>query len=289
MKRPLLIPLVFACAFTLVAFAQDALNKLTNSPDSKTQIMGEVADGKSTYKAPKPEPIDFEVIKSRTQKVQVKESPEMAGLPAPEGMMNLKVELVNEPELEELLPLPLLEAKDPAVVARVGELSKEYPESKLLLVSASVYNNSVTQFRIQANEPGAKEITGWSNIDFKHFSGFATYQVKGTDGVLRSYGLVMSVGDIDGQDTSVNIPRLPHLATNGPAFVLTEGEINDPKTKQLVEDIHNLYKVEGKRLEEANRKRTKAYEDRKAYLLANPPKPKDVTIRFWNRDGSNPR
>jgi hypothetical protein len=219
----------------------------------------------------------------------VKESPEMIGLPAPEGMMNLKVELVNKPELEELPPLPLLEAEDPAVVARVSEISKEYPDTKLLLVSASVYNNSVTEFRIQANEPDAKEIAGWSNIDFKHFSGFANYQVKGDDGVLRTYGLIMSVGDMVGRVPSVKIPMLPHLTTSGPAFVLTEGDISDPNTKEIIEGIHTLYKVEGKRLAEAHRKRTQAYEERKAYLLANPPKPKDVTVRFWNRDSSTPR
>jgi hypothetical protein len=34
---------------------------------------------------------------------------------------------------------------------------------------------------------------------------------------------------------------------------------------------------------EACAAREKAYAARRAYLLANPPKPKDVTVHFWKR------
>ena len=289
MKYPLLIPVAFVCVFALIAFSQESLDKSTDSTESKTKITGELAVGKTTEAAPQPEPIDFEVIKSHSQRIQVKEASEISGVPAPEGMVNLTVELVKKPELAELPPLPLLDAKDPAVTARVEEYSRSRPDIELLLVSASVFNHTITQFRIQPSAPNAKEISGWSNIDFNHFSGFSSYQVQGDDKVLRSYGLIMSVGELDGMNASVNIPKLPQLATSGPAFVLTEGDINDPKTKQIIEGLHSLYKVEGKRLAEAYRKRMKEEQERKAYLLANPPKPKDVTIRFWNRDGSTPR
>jgi hypothetical protein len=99
----------------------------------------------------------------------------------------------------------------------------------------------------------------------------------------------MGIGDMGKPDASVNIPKLPRLASNGPSFILTAGDPDNPQTKELIEGIHRLYKAEGQRLAEAYRKRTKAYDERKEFLLANPPKPKDVTIRFWNRDSTNPR
>lgn len=51
-----------------------------------------------------------------------------------------------------------------------------------------------------------------------------------------------------------------------------------------LEQIHDLYRKEGKQMEAATLAREKARADRKAYLLANPPVPDDVAIRFWNRN-----
>jgi hypothetical protein len=52
--------------------------------------------------------------------------------------------------------------------------------------------------------------------------------------------------------------------------------------------MHDLYRVEGARMAAACQARAIAYEARKAYLLANPPVPKDVTIRFWKRVAPSP-
>lgn len=259
------------------------------SAESETRVTDLVSGDIITVVRQKPQPINFDVIQSRSERVHVEESPEMVGVPAPKGMINLTVELVRQPQLSDPPPLPPLEPNDPAVVARTEELARKYPETQLVFVSASVYKSSITQFRLHAGGKRAKEIRGWSNIDFNHFSGFANYQVHGTDDVVRSYGLIMGIGNVDAPDDSAAIPKLPNLATQGPAFILTGGDIKDRETKELIEGMHALYKTEGQRLAEAYRERTKAYEDRKAFLLANPPRPKDVTIRFWNRDGSNPR
>ena len=53
--------------------------------------------------------------------------------------------------------------------------------------------------------------------------------------------------------------------------------------------VHDLYRKEGVRMEEAFQAREKAHAERKAYLLANPPVPGDVTIRFWKRPPSPKR
>ena len=294
MNLKFLIPIGMGCAFVLAAIAQDrsvstdVMDASQLSVDKKTRIIGEVSDGTRAPEQPRPEqPIDFNVIDSHSRKVHVKLAPEMPGLPAPEGMINMTVELVQKPVLEEPPPLPKIDADDPAVAERVDELTKEYPEIQILLVSASVYDKSNTRFQIHSIGSRNKSLSGCSNIDLHHFSGFGECQVEGEHGTLRRYSLMMAVSDVT--DPSVKIPKLPSLAANGPTFVVDDGDIKAPSNKQIVEDLHNLYRVEGKRLAEAHKARADAYEKRKAYLLANPPKPKDVTVRFWNQETVNPR
>lgn len=257
----------------------------------ETQITGGISDGKPGLPASEPEPIEFEVKSSITRRVHVVESPEMPGLPAPEGKINITVQLVKDLKLPDPPPpLPALPPDDPAVLARLAELRESYRETELVFVSATVYDHSRTYLRCYPSGGGdRKEISGWSNLDFNHFSGFATYQVKGADGETREYGLLMGIGNEDTLQRAEllakhertyeapEIPQLPDLATNGPAFVVTEGETSDAEAMALIEGMHDLYRVEGARMEEAYHARAKAYEERKAYLLANPPKPNDVT------------
>ncbi len=266
--------------------------------EAVAQIPGNITDGTPSPPAPKPEPIEFDVLRSHTKRVHVVESPEMPGLPAPEGTINVTVQLVKDPGLPDPPPpLPALPPDDPAVLARMEELRGEYQETQLVFVSATVYDHSRTYLRcFPSGGGGRKEICGWSNLDFNHFSGFATYQVKGADGELREYGLLMGIGNEDtqqraewlakrdGEYVAPEIPSLPELATAGPAFVISEGDTTDREAMELIEGMHSLYRTEGARMEEAYHARVKAYEKRKAYLLANPPKPKDVVIRVWNRD-----
>ena len=67
-------------------------------------------------------------------------------------------------------------------------------------------------------------------------------------------------------------------------MILTENPT--PEALTLVEDLHALYRSEGVRMADAYAARTRANEERKAYLLANPPQPKDATIHFWKRDNT---
>jgi hypothetical protein len=273
----------------LISLWLSSLNAQEIVASLDAEIIGPITDGIPIVKEPEPEPIDFTVLRRHKERVYVEESPELPGLPAPKGKINVTVELVRQPTIADPPILPELEPEKPAAVVSVEESTKESPDTQLIFVSASVYKNTFTQFRIQASGPDAEEITGWSNIDFNHFTGFASYQIKGTDEEVREYALVMGIGDINTLDPSDAIPRLPDLATQGPAFVLTGGDIKNRATKELVESMHILYKAEGERLAEAYRLRTKAYEERKAFLLANPPKPKDVTLRFWKRNEPSPK
>ncbi len=188
---------------------------------------------------------------------------------------------------------------DPAVLARLAELGEAHTEMELVFVSATVYGHSRTYLRCYPGNGTGKEIACWSNLDFNHFSGFPSYQVKGADGEVRQYGLIMSLDNEStvreaapagpaGDPQVPNMADLPDLINGGPAFVVTEGDLANLESMAIVTGMHELYRIEGLRMEDAYRAREKAFRDRKKYLLANPPVPKDVTIRFWKRSAPSP-
>ena len=257
-----------------------------------------ISNGTRAEPAPKPEPIDFKVLTSRTQRMHVTEAPEMSDLPPIKGTINVTVQMVKDPGLPDPPPpLPALPPNDPAVIARMEEIRENYHGAELVFLSATVYDHSRTLLRIHPNGDIKGEITAWSNIDFSHFSGFSTYRVHNGDGTFRDYGLLMGIGNTDtyrirkqlaghGHDfTQPTIPQLPDLAISGPAFVVVEGQ-TDGEAMDTLAQVHDLYRKEGVGMEEAYHAREKARAERYAYLLANPPVPDDVMIRFWKRPPS---
>jgi hypothetical protein len=181
------------------------------------------------------------------------------------------------------------------VVARIKELAAKHRNTRLLFLSASVYDRKSTLLTIYPDGKLADSITAWSNLDFNHFGGFSTYRVKdAVDGSLHDFGLLMGIGNMDthrraelaatkGLDyKGPDIPKLPDISDIGPSFIVVSGDPESPAMDTL-EQIHDLYRVEGVRMEQAYRAREMARAERKAYLLANPPKPQDVTIQFWKR------
>lgn len=262
-----------------------------------TRITSPINDGTPSPPAPEKKPITVDVLNSKSRIVHVVEAPEMAGLPAPEGNIKVTIQRVKDPGLPDPPPpLPPLPPDDPAVQARLAEFRQNFRPTELAFLSATVYNHNRTYFRCFPNGAAKREICGWSNLDFNHLTGFATFQSKGTDGEIRKFGLMMGIGNEDTirraeslarQDREYKvppIPKLPDLASSGPTFVITEGDTSDRETMEFIEGLHRLYQEEGTRMEAAYHARMKAYVERKAFLLANSPKPKDVTIRCWKRE-----
>ncbi len=264
------------------------------------EIPGPVSDGTRAEPALKSEPIDFKVLTSQTQRMEVTEAPEMPDLPPIEGTINVTVQMVADPGLPDPPPpLPELPPNDPAVLARMEELRKNHRGTELVFLSATVYDHSRTLLRIYPSGKIEGEITAWSNIDFSHFCGFSLFRVKSPDGRIQDIGLLMGIGNTDTYQTrkrlarakqghyqEPEIPEMPDLAVGGPSFVVIEGQKDGEAMTTLIQ-THELYRKEGARMEEAYLAREKAHAERHAYLLANPPKPEDIVIRFWQRDQSD--
>jgi len=281
-------------AFWSVALALSAQEQA--KPEWDVEIPEFISDGAPSTPAPKPEPIDFKVLTSHTQRMQVTEAPEMADLPPIKGTINITVQMVKDPGLPDPPPpLPALPSDDPAVIAKMEEIRENYRGTELVFLSATVYDHSRTLLRIYPNGKVDGEISAWSNVDFNHFCGFSTFRVKESDGTFQDFGLLMGIGNTDTYRTRKRltehghdfaqpvIPEMPDLAFSGPSFVVVDGEKNGEAMDTLAQ-VHDLYRKEGARMEEAFHAREKAYAERHAYLLANPPVPDDIVIRFWKRD-----
>lgn len=267
------------CLLTLRLVAQDG----TMAPATSTTISipGPVADGTSSDTALVPEVPDFQVLNSTTLHHEVTEAPPLPGLPPVTGDISLTVKKVADPQLPEA----------PASTEVTTSASPTPPPAPVeparsLFVAASVYDHSRTFLQIRMDGNASEEIKAWSNLDFNHFSGFAHYRVTKADGSYQDHGLMMGIGDIDTQQASAfsdyvapQIPSLPDLAANGPAFVVVEGTNAEALT--ALGELHELYRREGVRLAEAYQGRVTAEAQRRAELLANPPKPKDVVLHYW--------
>ena len=278
------------CGLNHIACAQEP------TPKWVVEIPVPIADGIRAEPASKSEAVDFTDITSWTKQMTVVEIPEMPELPLVTGTINVTVKLVENPQLTASSPpLEPLPPDDPTVIARLEELREKYQGMELVFLSCEVHDRHRSLVRIYPNGKSNQEIVAWSNIDFNHFSGVSIYRVRdGIDGSLYDRGLLMGIGNRDsaamkrvaslaGRDYSAQeIPEIPDLESAGPKFVVVQGSADSPAMATL-EQIHDLYRKEGVHMAEAYAKREQAREERKAYLLANPQQPSDVTIRFWRK------
>ena len=259
---------------------------------SATRITGPLANGTPSPPAPKPVLPPFKATSTVVRRIDVVESPPMAGLPPVTGTITQTVHLVEDPQLPDPPPpLPPVSADDPRVLARLAEMSGKYRKIQILFLSATVYDHSRSLLRCYPNGNAEKKITVWSNLDFNHFCGFSNFEVKAADGGVRHYALIMGIGNEDTQkraaflakhNVEYDLPQIPELPDDKPAYVI-EDAAPDAGAAQLIADLHDLYQVEGPRMALAYAERTKAEAERRAFLLAHPPVPEDVTVLFWER------
>ena len=280
MKR-ILVPLAFWSIILRVSAQETAMKW-------EVEIPGPISDRTRGESPAKPELIDFKVLTSHTKRVYVTEAPEMPDLPSVDGLINVTVQMVEDPGLRDppsLPPLPSSSPNDPAVIAQMELLQEKFQGTEFIFLSATVYDHSRTLLTVFPNGTTEGQVSAWTNVDFNHFSGFSIFRVTEKDGTERDYGLLMGLGneerflpDSDQQP----IPELPKLSAIGPSFSVVEGDTQGDAMK-ILEQLHELYQKEGTKMELAFHAREKAHAERKAYLLANPPTPKDLTIKVWSR------
>jgi hypothetical protein len=256
-----------------------------------------ISDGTPAPPVVKPEPPNFRVLKTISQRKYVERAPEMPGTPAAKGMITMTMNLVEDPGLPDPLPPALAYyPDDPEVQARLKELFKKFKKTEFLFVSATVWDHDRTILRIYPNGVAEAAVTAVSNLDFNHYSGFTSFRVTDRAGEYQDYNLMMGIGNASSRIFAKfarltghkfrppEFPEMLDFSLGGPDFVVMEGP-EDGKAAATLRRLHELYRIEGTRMEAAYHAREAAREKRKAYLIANPPKPEDVTINFWRRSG----
>ena len=172
----------------------------------------------------------------------------------------------DDPIKPVLPPPPVAPSPDNAAPA-----DDDAPPSYILLLSATVHPGPRTFLSWTHHFPvgSAREFSGWSNIDFNHLTGITTF--LGTDGAHHSY--MMAIGT-----EQVASDAAPEFPVEDPTFIpdsVVPAEVLVP-----IDSLHKIYAKDGAKLAAAHAGRERARLAKEAELLANPPQPKDLIIRY---------
>ena len=152
---------------------------------------------------------------------------------------------------------------------------EDHIEPEFIVVTAIVYGSGNKTRSVVTLSHMNKKCVAISRADFRIMSGFFQFKANG-----RSYNIISHIvdGDAVGKSGSGNkLKTNQKIPPNG--FVVTEIDKGNPQLREIMRDLHDLYRAERKDL------RT-AYESRKQNSAkAKPSEPeKPMTIRFWKRD-----
>jgi hypothetical protein len=170
---------------------------------------------------------------------------------------------------------------DPATVAAFKnspaylEWQQKQTHTISLFLSASVVDHRATLLRWWE---GGKEYQAWSNVDFKHLTGFVSFS-KGD----RNFVTFMGVGDVSSAslraESMFQVPA--DLPTGKPDFRMVQGAGGESEGYDAIVALHELYATDGERLRAAYELREARRMEAEAELRANPPVPKDIVLNFW--------
>jgi hypothetical protein len=143
--------------------------------------------------------------------------------------------------------------------------------SYLLMLSATVYPGPRTflNWTHHFTDGTSRQFSGWSNIDFNHYTGVSTF--LGTDGNHHTF--VMGIGTEESPATNA-----PEFTAEEPTFI-PDGDI-PAEALVVMDSMHKIYANESEKLAAAYAGRERARLAEEAELLANPAQPKDLIIRY---------
>ncbi len=161
----------------------------------------------------------------------------------------------------------------------------------MLFLSATVYDNNVTEVRSFAGE---RECRFLSNIDFNLLAGLGKFETAET-----AYWLILGVGNetreeveafnkralLQGQkDGFKRIPQRETFSKIRSEYVIAEEEPNAQPPAEILtalDALHVFYDVNRERLAIEYAKREAARIEQEQWLKEHPPKPQDTIVNFW--------
>lgn len=278
-RQFIILTFVGGCSF---AFAADESPIAVNQPTPEVtaaRILGKIPDG--TLPPPEPPKPKFiipakDILESKAHQ---------------QGGRTITIRQVKPTALPP--PPAPVESSAAAVSAeftqRLAEYREGHPKSGLLFLSATVFRSKDSPPRTLVRywpEGNRGHITFWSSADFALIAGGINSFV---DSAADTHHLLMGWGNVDidrmselqaANGREYNAPKMPEFAPGKAAFQII-GEQPAPAELVAVQSLHDLYNSQLARLKTAYEGRETARIVREAYLKANPPQPKDITLHHW--------
>lgn len=238
-------------------------------PKPDTAVIGGIYTGEDTAKVSQKSRVKHDYVVKRSFKQKV-------------GNRSVMVQEVEPPAEDPSARKNLSQDTQPdrrSTPARSKKPETNVPP-KLIVLNATVYGKGKNARSKITLWNGNQKCVALSRADFRLMSGFTQFKANG-----RPYFLIENIVDAD---TSKNknavgtFPKNRRIPMRG--FVVTDIEEGDTQSRQMLRDLHKLYRVEQHKLR-------LAYEKRKQNgVRKKTPEPdKPVTIRFWKRDLSKER
>ena len=193
-------------------------------------------------------------------------------------------------------PEPAAGFDQAAFDALAAEQSAKYPAARLLVLGATVYHSKAAPPRtlIEYRPSGTGETaTFWSSADFAILPWFLSF--VGSDG--RIYDSTVFSLSVDRDQMAAAhaahprapaAPDMPEFPTGAATFIVVGDTPDDPEILAPIQALHDVYNNEFERLKSAYEGRERARIEQEAFLKANPPQPKDITLKFWRSERPAP-
>jgi hypothetical protein len=179
---------------------------------------------------------------------------------------------------------------------RLAEYRAAHPKSGLLFLGATVFRSKDSPPRTLVRfwpEIRGGSISFWSSADFALIAGGINTFV---DTAGDTHSIFMGWGNVDidrmtellaSKGREYDAPDMPDFPDGMATFKIIGDQ---PAAEDLVpiQTLHDLYNSEFQRLKTAYEGRERARTEREAYLKANPPQPKDITLNFWRTERPAP-
>jgi hypothetical protein len=283
MKNKIIIGLVIWSAASAI-FSQT--KDYDASPDVSTvttaRILGEIPDG--TPPAPEPPKPEYHIAARDILDTTTHQ----------QGGRTITIRQIKPIDLPPL-PVPVVAAPvevDAEYAQRLAEYREAHPKSDLLFLSAMVYRSKDSPPRTLVRYwPGGKDgdITFWSSADFALIAGGINSFV---DSAGDNHYLMMAWSKVDiermaelyaAKGREYDVPDMPEFVEGKASYQVT-GEQPDAESLAPIQALHDLYNSEYERLKTAYEGRERSRNEREAYLKANPPQPKDITLNYWRTE-----
>lgn len=185
-------------------------------------------------------------------------------------------------------PAPTVQEVAEAEAAVAGTPQKK---NEVLFLSATVYDNNVTEVRSFAGE---REYRFLSNIDFNLLAGLGSLETEDT-----AYWLILGVGNetreeveafnkravLYGQkDGAKRIPQRENFSKTRSEYVIAEDEPNAQPPAEIlaaIDALHVFYDANRERLAIEYANREAARNQQEQWLRENPSKTQDTIVNFW--------